>query len=81
MEKFCNVYLIHEMILNNQKHVKKIYSLNWNEKVDKNGAEKLGREMDECVIQTAHKIPALRHVLNHKMDDRNNKNNTKVFKI
>jgi len=40
-----------------------------------------GEGVDEYVIQTAHKIFTLRQVLNHKLDNRSNRNITKVFKI
>jgi hypothetical protein len=71
------------MMLNNQTRKKKNYSLNRKEKGDKNGAEKEGggEGVDECVIQRAHKISALRHVLNCILDNRYKRNITKVFKI
>jgi hypothetical protein len=72
------------MMLNNQTHVKKTIHETERRKetkvVLKNG---VGGEkgVDERVIQTAHKISALRHVLNRKLYNRNNRNTTEVFKI
>ena len=46
-----------------------------------NGVEKERRGKGELVIQGAHKVYSLRHILNHKLENRNNRNTTKVFKI
>ena len=83
MEKFCNVYLIHEIMLNNQTSKKNLFLKVKRKKWTKMVLKKVGggEGVDECVIQRTHKVSALCHVLNLKLNDRNNKNTTKVFKI
>jgi len=84
VEQFCNVYLIQEMMLNNQTHVKKLFLKLKGERGQKWCSKRGGegeKGVDECVIQTAHKISALRHVLNCNLYNRNNRNTTEVFKI